>query len=147
MRTGFLAVLLLAATSSGCASMYKQRVNQQLWERELRLQEDCIWKLRWALEDSQRQLADANQRLNTANKETDVLRDRNGGPDLSAPPSLGPSGGGRDSEAPKLPEAPLIEPGHEFMPGSSSPTPAPRAVAVHRSFHRNFVGKAFRRPA
>jgi hypothetical protein len=110
--------------------MYRQRVNQQLWERELRLQEDCIYRLRWALEDTQRRLDDANQRLNTANKETDVLRDRSGGPDLSVPPSLlGPaSGGGRGSEAPKLPPAPsgpLVEPGREFNPSGSSPGPSP----------------------
>src|SRR3982751_71258 len=99
MRTGLLAVLVPLVLSTGCAKMYKQRVNQQLWEREMRLQEDCIYKLRWQLEDTQRQLDDANQRLNTSTKENGVLRD-SVGPDLGAPsPFGGPSGSsGRSSD-------------------------------------------------
>jgi hypothetical protein len=107
--------------------MYKQRVNQQLWERELRLQEDCIYRLKWQLEDSQRQLDDANQRLNTAGKENNVLRD-SVGPELSSPSAFGGSGSsggtGRSSEAPRLPPAPglpNIQQGQEFIPGSSAP--------------------------
>ncbi len=128
MRTGIICMLLATAASSGCANMYKQRVNQQLWERELRLQEDCIYRLRWQLEDTHQRLEEANQRLATANKETDVLRDRSGGPDLNVPPSLmgpsGASGSGRGSDAPKLPPAPgspLVEPGQEFTPGTPPP--------------------------
>ncbi len=131
MRTGLICIVLGALVAPGCANMYKQRVNQQLWERELRLQEDCIYKLRWALEDTQARLDEANQRLATAGKENDVLRDRSGGPDLTIPPGIeGPSGGGsgRRSEAPSLPPAPgapLVEPGREFTPGGSSPPGTP----------------------
>ena len=92
----FLAGLSLLPLSSGCASMYRNRVNQDLWERELRLQEDCIYRLKWQLEDTQRALAEANQRLGTANKAADVMR---GGPELRLPPS---SPGNRGGEAPSI---------------------------------------------
>ena len=124
MRTVLIAIALPLVFSTGCAQMYKQRVNQQLWEREMRLQEDCIYKLRWQLEDTQRQLEDANQRLNTSTKENGVLRD-SVGPDLGAPPPFGgSSGSGRSSEAPRLPAAPgmpSIDTGKEFIPGSGTP--------------------------
>jgi hypothetical protein len=125
MRTVLLAIVLPLALSMGCGQMYKQRVNQQLWEREMRLQEDCIYKLRWQLEDAQRQLDDANQRLNTSTKENGVLRD-SVGPDLSAPsPFGGPSGSsGRSLDGRRLPPAPglpNIDTGKEFIPGQSTP--------------------------
>jgi hypothetical protein len=127
MRTGLLAIILPLALSTGCASMYKQRVNQQLWERELRLQEDCIYRLKWQLEDAQRQLDDANTRLGSSTKENNILRD-SVGPDLTAPI---PSTSSGRPDAPRLPPAPNqqglpnIQQGQEFIPGSTPPTTTP----------------------
>src|SRR5689334_21087635 len=106
MKTGLLFVLLSALVLSGCRS--QARVNQQLLERELRLQEDCIWKLKWALEDQQRALDDARAQSETYKKEADTVRGKAAsGPDLSPPSSiLAPAEGGtRDTEAPRLPPA------------------------------------------
>jgi hypothetical protein len=110
---------------SGCATAYKERVNQALWERELRLEEDCNWKLRWQMEDMQRQLDEANQRAGTARKEADIFRDQNGaasGPDLNGPPpAFNPSSSSRGSESPTLPPAPKlpeIEQGQQFNPSA-----------------------------
>lgn len=127
MKSGLLFVVLSAVLFSGCRT--QSRVNQQLLERELRLQEDCIWKLKWALEDQQRALDDARQQMETYRKEADALRGKTAtGPDLSPPSSiLAPAeGGGRDSEAPRLPPAPIIERGTEVDPRSlQPPTTAP----------------------
>src|SRR5262245_24271064 len=114
----FVSGLCLLPLTSGCAGMYRNRVNQDLWERELRLQEDCIYRLKWQLEDTQRALAEANQRLGTANKAADVMR----GPALTLPPS---SPGNRGGEAPpaalpRAPNLPEVQPGQEFIPGSPS---------------------------
>jgi hypothetical protein len=125
MKTGLtVGALCLLLSVSGCASYYKDRVNQQLWERELRLEEDCIYRLRWELEDKQRELDEANARANSLNKQTDILRDRGSGPDTGPPPAFSPSspGGGRNNEMPRLPPAPGlpdVEPGKPFIPGSS----------------------------
>jgi hypothetical protein len=114
----YLAGLFVLPLSSGCASMYKSRVNQDLWERELRLQEDCIYRLKWQLEDTQRALAEANQRLGTANKAADVLR---GGPELTLPRSSpGARGGEAPSALPPAPNLPDVTPGQEFTPGGPS---------------------------
>ena len=56
MKTGILIAMLPVLLSAGCCNMYKNRVNQQLWERELRLEENCIYQLRWQLEDKQRRI-------------------------------------------------------------------------------------------
>ena len=121
MKAGILvclAVLSLLPLSTGCASMYRSRVNQELWERELRLQEDCIYRLKWQLEDTQRALAEANQRLGTANKAADVLR---GGPELTVPrTSPGARGGEAPPALPPAPNLPEIQQGQEFTPGGSS---------------------------
>jgi hypothetical protein len=122
MKTGLLFVLLSALVLSGCRS--QSRVNQQLLERELRLQEDCIWRLKWALEDQQRVINEARQQAETYKKEADALRGKaSTGPDLSPPSSiLAPAeGGGRDTEAPRLPPAPTIERGTEVDPRSLMP--------------------------
>src|SRR5262245_3142213 len=120
MKAGIRATLALALLAlvgfSGCTGAYKQRVNQQLWERELRLQEDCIYRLKWQLEDTQRALDEANARTGTLRKETDIYRGGSGGPELAPPrPSAPP--GGRGGEGPALPPAPNvpdIQPGQEF---------------------------------
>src|SRR5215470_16313614 len=123
MRTGLIAILSAAALITGCRSSYQNRVNQDLWERELRLQEDCIYRLKWALEDKQRELDDANQRLGTTKKEVDIFRGSSGaqsGPDLGAPPAFNPAGGSRGNSTPTLPpapELPEVQPGKEFVPG------------------------------
>jgi hypothetical protein len=114
----YLAAVLVLPLSSGCAGMYKNRVNQDLWERELRLQEDCIYRLKWQLEDTQRALAEANQRLGTANKAADVMR---GGPALTLPPSSpGNRGGEAPPALPPAPNLPEVQPGQEFVPGGPS---------------------------
>jgi len=126
----YLAGLSLLPLSAGCAGMYKNRVNQELWERELRLQEDCIYRLKWQLEDTQRALAEANQRLGTANKAADVMR---GGPALTLPPSSpGARGGEAPPALPPAPNLPEIQQGQEFIPGSpSGPSKTPgRSGAV-----------------
>jgi hypothetical protein len=113
----YLAGLVLLPLSAGCNSMYRNRVNQDLWERELRLQEDCIYRLKWQLEDTQRALAEANQRLGTANKAADVMR----GPALTLPPSSpGNRGGEAPPALPPAPNLPDVQPGQEFIPGSPS---------------------------
>ncbi len=128
MRTGLLIVALPALILSGC--MHQARNNQQLLERELRLQEDCIWRLKWAMEDQQRALDDARQQAETFKKEADALRGKAAtGPDLSPPSSiLAPSGGGgRDRDPSQLPPAPntgpLVEPGTEIAPPALPPVP------------------------
>ncbi len=131
MKTSlFVAFLLLPVVLSlGCAAAYKDQVNQQLWLRELRLMEDCNYRLKWQIEDMQHALDEANARIQTLSKETGTLRDRGSstGPDLTLPPALrSPGGSGRDSEAPTLPPAPGttdVQPGREFTPGKSSPPP------------------------
>jgi len=121
MKAGILVLLSglsLLPLASGCAGMYRNRVNQDLWERELRLQEDCIYRLKWQLEDTQRALAEANQRLGTANKAADVMR---GGPELTLPPSSpGNRGGVAPPALPPAPNLPEIQPGQEFTPGGPS---------------------------
>ncbi len=129
MKTVIVVAALAAVSLSGCASMYKQRVNQDLWEREMRLEEDCIYKLRWQLEDCQRELAATKQQLATNQKESDVLR---GGstapPDLSAPPGiLGPATGGGSQQLPPAPRLPTIEPGIE-APGAPSGAPPQSSI-------------------
>ncbi|HTQ39228.1 MAG TPA: hypothetical protein VMJ32_09370 [Pirellulales bacterium] len=139
MKTGYfrhvvtLSVLALLLPASGCFSNYKNRVNQQLWERELRLQEDCIYRLRWELEDKQRELDEANARANSLNKQTDILRGNNSsGPDLGPPPPFTPSPG-RGTETPGLPPAPPsmpeVQPGKPFTPSSSSTRESNSSVA------------------
>ena len=133
MKTNLFAVFLLlpVALSLGFAATYKDQINQQLWLRELRLMEDCNYRLKWQIEDLQHELDEANARIQTLTRETGTLRDRgsSSGPDLSLPPALrsqGGSGSGRDSEAPMLPPAPGtmdVQPGREFTPGKSSPPP------------------------
>jgi hypothetical protein len=124
-----LALLLPSMLSLGCAAAYKERINQQLWEREMRLMEDCNYRLKWQIEDMQRALDEANERNQTLSKETSTLRDRgsSSGPDLTLPPVLrSPGGSGRDSEAPVLPPAPGsmdVQPGKEFKPGKTSTAP------------------------
>jgi hypothetical protein len=105
MRTGIITILLLSLCSTGC--LYRNRVNQQIMERELRLEEDCIYRLKWQLEDCQQQLAAAKFQAETLQKEADVLRGRNaaGVPDYGTP---GPSGGGRQDSSPNLPPAPRL---------------------------------------
>lgn len=131
MRTGLLAILLPLALSAGC--MYQARVNQQLLQRELRLEEDCIYRLKWQLEDSQRELEEAKLQLGTLQKQSDVLRERGtgSGPDLSAP--LGGTGG-RGSNAPRLPPAPnlpSVDPGIEAPPSNPAPPArSPRSSAI-----------------
>jgi hypothetical protein len=136
MKTGLssrfilLGVLALICLSSGCYSNYKNRVNQQLWEREMRMEEDCIYRLRWELEDKQRELDAANARMDSLNKQTDILRgNSSSGPDLGPPPAFNSSGSGRSGsggEAPRLPPAPApsglpeIQQGKPFTPGASS---------------------------
>ena len=85
-----LALLLPLVLSLGCAAAYKERINQQLWEREMRLMEDCNYRLKWQIEDMQHALDDANARIQTLTKETGTLRDRGSstGPDLTLPPAL-----------------------------------------------------------
>src|SRR3990172_7746043 len=120
MRTGILAVLLPVVLSACC--MHNARINQQLLERELRLQEDCIYKLKWQLEDAQRELEEARQQNETLKKEADILREKTGAsvPDFDVPQGImGPSGRPAD-EAPRLPpapKAPAVEPGIEVQPG------------------------------
>ena len=131
MKTNLFAVFLLlpVALSLGCAATYKDQINQQLWLRELRLMEDCNYRLKWQIEDMQHELDEANARIQTLTRETGTLRDRGSstGPDLTLPPALrspGGGGSGRDSEAPMLPPAPGsmdVQPGREFKPGKSSP--------------------------
>ena len=131
MKTNLFAVFLLlpVALSLGCAATYKDQINQQLWLRELRLMEDCNYRLKWQIEDMQHELDEANARIQTLTRETGTLRDRGSstGPDLTLPPALrspGGGGSGRDSEAPLLPPAPGsmdVQPGREFKPGKSSP--------------------------
>jgi hypothetical protein len=116
-----------AVLFSGCRS--QSRVNQQLLERELRLQEDCIWQLKWALEDQQRALDDARAQADTFKKEADTVRGKAAsGPDLTPPSTiLAPAQGGRDSEAPRLPPAPGIPSGDivEPPPGGAPSLRAP----------------------
>jgi hypothetical protein len=129
MKTGLLFVLVAALVVPGC-SRYRTRVNQELLERELRLQEDCIWKLRWQIEDQQRALDEARAKAETYKKEADTVRGKAAnGPDLTPPSTIiGPADGGRDTEAPRLPPAPpagapLIERGTEIAPPVISPKP------------------------
>jgi hypothetical protein len=131
MKTGiFVATLPLLLLASGC-NMYKNRVNQQLWEREMRLEENCIYQLRWQLEDKQRELDAANARADSLSRQTDVLKDQTQGPNFSPPPALSaPTGGGRGTEAPRLPPAPKlpdVDIGQPFIPGSSTPSGNPPA--------------------
>jgi hypothetical protein len=146
MKTGLLFVLMSAVVFAGCRS--QSRVNQQLLERELRLQEDCIWRLKWAMEDQQRALDDARAQADTFKKEADTVRGKAAsGPDLSPPSSiLAPAESGRDSEAPRLPPAPGASPGDAPLvepppsgapslraPGTSSEPSAPRRRNPPRS--------------
>jgi hypothetical protein len=130
MKTGIVLALLPVVLLSGCCNYYKNRVNQQLWERELRLQENCIYQLRWQLEDKCRELDAANARNNSLNRQTDVLRDDSHGPNFAPPAGVpAPSGtsGGRSTEAPRLPPAPKlpdIDIGQPFTPGGSNAPPA-----------------------
>ncbi|HZZ29692.1 MAG TPA: hypothetical protein VFE46_16970 [Pirellulales bacterium] len=123
-----LAVLALLPCASGCFSNYKNRTNQQIWEREMRLEEDCIYRLRWQLEDKQRELDEANARTGSLNRQTEILRDRGtNGPDLGPPPAFSPSNSGRGNESPQLPPAPQglpeVQPGKPFTPGASNSPP------------------------
>ena len=90
MKTNLFAAFLLLpmVLSLGCAAAYKDQVNQQLWLRELRLMEDCNYRLKWQIEDMQHALDEANARIQTLSKETGTLRDRGSstGPDLTLPP-------------------------------------------------------------
>jgi hypothetical protein len=159
MKTNLFAVFLLlpVALSLGCAATYKDQINQQLWLRELRLMEDCNYRLKWQIEDMQRELDEANARIQTLTRETGTLRDRgsSSGPDLSLPPALrsqGGSGSGRDSEAPMLPPAPGtmdVQPGREFTPGKPSPPPnSSGAVTPSNRQRDNDVSKvSFTSPA
>ncbi|MCC7085275.1 MAG: hypothetical protein IT427_09740 [Pirellulales bacterium] len=132
MKTALCCVGLSLLAFAGCRS--SSRINQQLLERELRLQEDCIWKLKWQIEDQQRALDDARAQAETYRKEADAVRGKAAsGPDLAPPSSiLAPAeGGGRDTEAPRLPPAPsvaepLIERGTEIAPPTISPPPGTR---------------------
>jgi hypothetical protein len=152
MKTNFfaLALLLLLAVLPGCAATYKERINQQLWEREMRLMEDCNYRLKWQIEDMQHALDEANAQIQTLSKETSTLRDRgsSSGPDLTLPPALrSPGGGGtgRDSEAPMLPPAPGstdVQPGREFIPGRSAPPKSSGAFLPTPSQRENNVSKA-----
>lgn len=119
MKTGLYGALALALLATGCH--YRERVNQDLWERELRLQEDCIDRLRWQLEDSQYALAEANRKIDTLKKEVDVLRGEEGAPPAVPHSILGPTEDER-GEAPRVPPAPrlpAIEPGLPFTPGET----------------------------
>lgn len=143
MKTGFsrhiiaFTVLALLPLAGGCYSNYKARTNQDLWEREMRLEEDCIYRLRWQLEDKQRELDEANARANSLNKQTDIFRSGGGGgggassgPDLGPPPAFNPNSGGSkpNNEAPRLPPAPSglpeVQPGKPFIPGASNSRPS-----------------------
>ncbi len=129
MKTGILVAMLPLLLLAGCCNMYKNRVNQQLWEREMRLQENCIYQLRWQLEDKQRELDAANARIDSLSRQTDVLKDQTQGPNFSPPPAISaPTSGGRGTEAPRLPPAPKmpdIDIGQPFIPGSSTPPANP----------------------
>jgi hypothetical protein len=131
MKTGISIAMLPVLLLAGCCNMYKNRVNQQLWERELRLEENCIYQLRWQLEDKQRELDAANARTDSLNRQSDILKDQTtSGPNFSPPPAIsGPAGGGgRATEAPRLPPAPKlpdIDIGQPFVPGSSAPPSNP----------------------
>jgi hypothetical protein len=139
MKTGLLFVLMSAVVFSGCRS--QSRVNQQLLERELRLQEDCIWRLKWALEDQQRALDDARAQADTFKKEADTVRGKaSAGPDLTPPSTiLAPAQGGRDSEAPRLPPAPgvpsgdLVEPPPGVAPTLRAPGTSREPSSPRRS--------------
>jgi hypothetical protein len=124
MKTGiFFGVLPLLLLAGGC-NIYKDRVNQQLWEREMRLEENCIYQLRWQLEDKQRDLDAANARIDSLTRQTDVLRDQGSGPNFSPPAGISAPAGSRGSEAPRLPPAPTlpdVEIGKPFVPGTSNP--------------------------
>src|SRR4029079_6877418 len=143
-----LALLLPITLSLGCAASYKERINQQLWEREMRLMEDCNYRLKWQIEDMQHALDDANARIQTLTKETGTLRDRGSstGPDLTLPPALrSPNGTGRDSEAPTLPPAPGsldVQPGREFTPGRSSTAPSASGAMVPKPPRDGDISKA-----
>jgi hypothetical protein len=157
-----LALLLPITLSLGCAASYKERINQQLWEREMRLMEDCNYRLKWQIEDMQHALDDANARIQTLTKETGTLRDRGSstGPDLTLPPALrSPNGTGRDSEAPTLPPAPGsldVQPGREFSPGtpgrsSSQPPNSGASTSIdwqhdHDVSQMSFTAPAGRKP-
>ncbi|HEY2883543.1 MAG TPA: hypothetical protein VGJ15_13945, partial [Pirellulales bacterium] len=125
MKTGILIAMLPVLLFAGCCNMYKNRVNQQLWEREMRLEENCVYQLRWQLEDKQRELDAANARADSLNRQTDVLKDQTQGPNFSPPSGISmPAGGGKGTEAPRLPPAPKlpdIDIGQPFVPGSSNP--------------------------
>jgi hypothetical protein len=132
MKPGLLFVLMSAVLFSGCRS--QSRVNQQLLERELRLQEDCIWRLKWAMEDQQRALDDARAQADTFKKEADTVRGKAAsGPDLTPPSSiLAPAESGRDSEAPRLPPAPGVPAGDDLVTPPPSGAPSLRAPGTSR---------------
>src|ERR1043166_9669707 len=126
MKTGLLAILATLALSSGC--MYQARVNNQLLQRELRLEEDCIYRLKWQLEDTQRELEAAKAQAVSLQRQSDVLRERGGAPapDLGSP--LAPSrsgGGGAPPRLPSVPSLPSVEPGIEAPPAAPSSSSLP----------------------
>ena len=115
MRTGLLAIVLPLVLSTGC--LYQARVNQQLLERELRLEEDCIYRLKWQLEDTQRELESAKAQADSLQRQADVLRERPGGaPDLNAPSG---GAGGTAPRLPAIPPLPSVEPGIEAPPSTA----------------------------
>jgi hypothetical protein len=143
MKTGILVATLPLLLLAGGCNMYKNRVNQQLWEREMRLQENCIYQLRWQLEDKQRELDAANARADSLSRQTDVLKDQTQGPNFSPPPAISaPTPGGRGTEAPRLPPAPKlpdIDIGQPFTPGSSTPPASPPSGSG--SSNRSYDGR------
>ncbi len=142
MRASLLTILALATLLvAGCSS--GRKTNQELVERELRMQEDQIWWLRDQLDNAQCQL-DSMQRENdslrkeTATGDTGAMPDRGTGPltppavemspgsprSPAAPPSRRPTQLRRPADQGPPPEmsSPLIEPGIE-MPSDDSPPP------------------------
>jgi hypothetical protein len=125
MKTGKSALGLLLALlpllSIGC-STYKQQVDRELWLRELRLQEDCIWRLKWQIEELQQELDAANARNPATTSSTTPSSSTPNRPVLDAIRNLqNPSGGG-GGDAPPIPPSPTgpsIDLGRPFVPTPS----------------------------
>src|SRR5215471_13381093 len=122
MNTGKSAFGLLLALflllSTGCGT-YKQQVDRELWLRELRLQEDCIWRLKWQVEELQQELDAANSRTSGTTPATTTGGSTPNRPVLDAIRNLQNPSGGAGGEAPPIPPSPAgpsIDLGRPFTP-------------------------------
>ncbi len=144
MKTGILVAMLPLLLLAGCISNYKNRVNQQLWEREMRLAGKLHlpvalgnWKTNSASSMPPMRARDSLSR------QTDVLKDQTQGPNFSPPPAISAPTPGRprhrSATLPPAPKLPDIDIGQPFTPGSSTPPASPPSGSG--SSNRSYDGR------